>query len=536
MSRAPLALAVLVLLAWPSAPASAGTYDVWSCAGPNWTPAPIAGWKPVSNGAPPPANLCDTRQGLRAELQPTAVAAGGTAGWWFEAPPGTTIAAYELYRSARSGAYGGAGHRVYALYHDEPLFEPTVFLFEYCTQSLQGCNTVGDPGAPGVADPDNAVSRAGLRIRRLIVRMECYSAECPAADPPGALTIGRGRIALADDAAPVLSAASGPLLAPGAVLDGPQGVTASANDVGGGVQRFEVIVDGAAVGREEMVGRHPSCREPYVALTPCPPSESVSFAFDTATIPNGRHRIQIAAVDAAGNRTLSTAADVTIANGATPNGAGASRSARLSARFAGRGGRDRARVAFGRTRPVRGQLVDGQRRPIADARLEVIATPRQPGAQPKQEGVVTTNANGRFRYTPRRGPSRRLDFAYRAFSLDPEPSATEALALDVHAGVRLAVRPRRTTSRGTIRFHGRLLGGPGRAGVQVTLYAVGRQARSRVPVTVLHTGASGRFRFRYRFLRTFAPFTYRFLARVDRQRGYPYAPGESPVALVRVVR
>jgi hypothetical protein len=231
--------------------------------------------------------------------------------------------------------------------------------------------------------------------------------------------------------------------------------------------------------------------------------------------------------------------NVTVVNGATPNGAGASRAARLVAGFETRtrhARRARARVPFGATRPVHGRLTDAQGRPIARARLDVYATQRRPGATRKQEGVVETNARGRFRYVPRRGPSRRLEVDYRAFSLDPKPSATASLALDVRAGVRLVVRPRRIGSRGRIRFVGRLLGRPSRAGVQVALYAVGREARSRVPVAVVTTDARGRFRYRYRFVRTFAPFTYRFVARVERQRGYPYAPGGSPVALVRVVR
>jgi hypothetical protein len=193
-------------------------------------------------------------------------------------------------------------------------------------------------------------------------------------------------------------------------------------------------------------------------------------------------------------------------------------------------------VDFGTARPIRGRLLDASGQPIAGARLEVMATQQSPGAQPRQEGTAITRRDGSFRYTPRRGPSRRLEIAYRAFTLDAHPTTTAPLTLDVRAGVRLIVRPRRTTSRGTIRFRGRLLGGPNRAGAQVALYAVGRRERSRVPVSVLTTDTKGRFRFRYRFVRTFAPFTYRFVARVERQRGYPYAPASSPVATVKVIR
>jgi hypothetical protein len=450
-----------------------------------------------------------------------------------------TIASYELYRSARVGVGADGSGRAYALYHDEVRFEPKVFLFEFCAFQMQGCTAVGDPNAADPTDADNRVARAGLRIRRLIVQMECRAQmeprTCGPADPAGGLTLSRARIGLADASPPALDAPSGPLVTPGAVLEGVQAVSASARDAGGGVERFEVIVDGVVAGAEAMKSRHPACRTPYVDLVPCPRAASASFVFDTTRLPNGPHDVQIAAVDAAGNRTLAPPVPVRVANGATPNGAGASRAARLVAGFARRP-RDRARVDFGSTRPIRGRLTDAQGSPIAGARLDVMATQRRPGARPEQEGVVTTRADGRFRYRPHRGPSRRLEFAYRAFSLDPEPTAVAGATLNVRSGVRLVVRPRRTTSRGTIRFRGRLLGGPGRDGVQVTLYAVGRKARSRVPVAVLETDASGRFRFRYQFLRTFAPFTYRFVARVERQRGYPYAPGSSPIATVRVVR
>jgi hypothetical protein len=511
---------------------------------PNEKPAPIAGWHTESLGAPPPSNECAARRGMRADLQVFGFPASTTTGWRFEAPANTTIASYELYRSARAGIGADGTSRAYGLYHDEPRFDPKVYLFEYCTHITQGCTQVGDPQALDPMDPDNRVARSGLRIKRLILRMECRSLngpqDCGPADPGGGLTIGRARIGLSDGAAPTLLAATGPLLTAGAVLDGPQGVSVSARDVGGGVERFAVVVDGETVAEETLEDRSPGCRPPFVDLVPCPGSASKSFGFDTTAVSNGAHAVQVAVIDAGGNRASSPPVNVWIANGATANGAGATRTARLVAGFQRPRRRarlrDHATVAFGTTRAIRGRLTTTLGEPIAGARLDVLATNRRAGAITKQEGIVETRADGRFRYLPRRGPSRRLEFAYRAFSLDPEPSTTAELTLDVRAGITLVVHPRRTTSRGTIRFRGRLLGDPGRAGVQVTLYAVGRQARSRVPVAVLTTGSAGRFRFRYQFLRTFAPFTYRFVAQVERQRGYPYAAAASHPVTVRVVR
>jgi hypothetical protein len=262
-------------------------------------------------------------------------------------------------------------------------------------------------------------------------------------------------------------------------------------------------------------------------------------SFVTAAVPNGRHTMQVAVEDAAGNRTVSGAWSVLVANGAVANGAGASRAARLTARFGARGGKRRRKET---TRPfqgraiVGGRLMDTSNRPIGNARLEVLGRSARTGARFRKEGEIVTRADGTFRYRTRRGPSRELRVQYRAYSLDPRPAATASVRLNIRAGVRLTVRPRRTTSRGTIHFRGRLLGRHGRDGLQVTLYAVDRTGRKRVPVEVVRTDARGVFRFRYQFARTFAPFTYRFIARLERQPTYAYAAASSRPATVRVVR
>ena len=325
----------------------------------------------------------------------------------------------------------------------------------------------------------------------------------------------------------------------GALLDGIQAVQLSARDAGGGVERLSVVIDGNIAMEQPLVDIAPSCRAPYTKVVPCAASITRTLAFDTATVPNGAHSVQIAAYDAAGNRTLSPAVAVTVLNGSHPNGAGATRQARVVAKIITRKGRvaqERASVDFGTRRTIRGRLTDAGGNPIASARLEVTGQPLRRGGKIRREGTVSTNAKGRFMFRARRGPSRILRIGYRAFSLDAAPSAVASLTLNVRAGIRLKVVPRRTTSRGTIRFTGKLLGGPGRKRVQVTLYAVGRVGRQRVPVSVLRTDGKGRFRFRYRFQRTFAPFTYRFQARLERQPTYPYAAAGSNRVIVRVVR
>jgi hypothetical protein len=534
-----LALATAALAA---APAHAGTYDVWSCRLPDGKVAPLDGWR--YEGAGPRANQCP-HFGFSAGFSSTGVPAGATAGWWFEVPQHLSIASYELYRSARTGLGSDGTGRAYALFHDVPEFEPLVHMFEFCAPfAISHCRQQGVPYPADPMSAANRVVRSGLHARRLILRMECRSYDgairaCGPADHGGALGIARARITLSESLPPELDAPTGPLMEPAAMLEGVQSAAVSARDSGGGLERLAVVVDGNIAMEEPLVDVAPGCRSPYVKVVPCARSVTRTLAFDTTSVPNGPHSVQIAAYDAAGNRTLSPAVPVTILNGSLPNGIGATRQAQVVARIAGRkrsAAGQRATLDFGARRTIQGRVTDAGGDPIARARLDVTGQARRRGAPLRREGTVTTDAQGRFRFRARRGPSRILRVGYRAFTLDPAPSAVASVTLNVRAGIRLNVTPSRITSRGTIRFRGRLLGGPGRERVQVTLYAVGRVGRQRVPVSVLRTDRKGRFRFSYQFQRTFAPFTYRFQARVERQPTYPYAAAGSNRVVVRVVR
>ena len=186
-----------------------------------------------------------------------------------------------------------------------------------------------------------------------------------------------------------------------------------------------------------------------------------------------------------------------------------------------------------------GRLVTAAGAPISGALLEVMRTTDRPGARMRLEGTARTDRRGRFEFRLKGGPSRRLTVRYRAERLARSDTHPQNRLRTYVSGRGCGLRvpsPRRTTARGRIAFTGRLLGGPGRSGVQVALYAVDRGGRHRVPVSVLTADRRGGFAFAYRFLRSFAPFTYRFIARVEAQAGYPYAAGSSPVATVRIVR
>lgn len=190
-------------------------------------------------------------------------------------------------------------------------------------------------------------------------------------------------------------------------------------------------------------------------------------------------------------------------------------------------------VSYGRTRSITGRLATPDGAPIVGAALDVSATTGRPGSRARVIGQVVTDGNGAFTYAPKAGSSRRITVSYRAYTLDAAASAVSDVVLQTRAGLVFSVSPRRPGPRGTIRFRGRLRGGPGRAGTQVVISALGG-ARSRIPVATVRADARGRFRYRYRFTNSSPGTTYRFRATMHAQRSYPYATGSSRAVTVRI--
>ena len=397
-----------------------------------------------------------------------------------------------------------------------------------------GCRGLGEPLQP--LAPINRIERSGLQIRRIIDALQCDSATVCGPTDPASVTVWASRIGLADPYPPAFSSApSGPLVAGGGAVEGERSVMFRAEDRGGGIASVAFVVDGAKLEEQAADRTAKSCARPYTSTVPCPLAVEKIVTFDTNQIANGPHEIAVAITDAGGNRTVSAPVNVKVHNPGAANGAHASRFARLDAWFETRSTRhrDSATLPYARTRAIVGTLVDEAGAPINDAVLDVSAVAARPGASTRSLGQVATDVAGRFRYLPRAGSSRKLTIGYRAFHLDTAPSATATLNLSVRAGVALNVRPRRVSSRGRIAFSGRLRGGPGRAGTQVVIYALGG-ARSRIPVATVRANAKGQFHYRYRFRNSAPGVTYRFRAVMHSQASYPYATGNSRDVTVRI--
>ena len=265
---------------------------------------------------------------------------------------------------------------------------------------------------------------------------------------------------------------------------------------------------------------------------PCALSSKPTLAVDTRELANGTHSVRVLVTDVAGNKTQSDPVQVTIRTGGQLNGMNATGAAKLQAWFkSNQAHRTSRTVAYGATATIEGRLTTADGKPIGAAILEASAQATRPGSEPAGLGTVATDAQGRFAIPVPRGPSRELRLGYRAHTFDEQEAASATLTLNVRAGVRLDVSPKRVRNGTKATFSGRLLGGPGQFGTQVTIYAL--TTRRPIPVETVPADQRGRFRYRYRFSSISGRGGFRFQAVVKSQPTYPYALGRSKTVNVR---
>jgi hypothetical protein len=325
-----------------------------------------------------------------------------------------------------------------------------------------------------------------------------------------------------DKVDPTLSVA-GSLFA-GDTRSGPQTVDLESTDVGGGVWRWKVFVNGALADGAEAgcdavsggVGRR---------FVPCPLSASHSFALDTSAAPfhDGANEVTTCVEDFGGpvNEVCQTRS-VQVENRCASSGSVPAE--RLEAGFGG--GRPHVMIASTRRAPIEGRLVGRGGEPVSRALICALAT--VPGGEEASEGEARTDSRGHFSYLPVRGPSRQLRLIYRHGS----EVVQTVLTLTVRVRPRLKVGPRAHLHNGEVaRFRGKLPG-PGAARRIVVLQArIGKRWQA---FKTARTGPDGRFRARYRFRSTTSRRLYRFRALVREQAGYPYARGTSPTRRIVV--
>jgi hypothetical protein len=298
--------------------------------------------------------------------------------------------------------------------------------------------------------------------------------------------------------------------APGNVPEGtPVTVRATASD-NRGVNRVEFSL----AGRPPVADR----AAPYEAT------------LDTAGLPEGVHRISARAVDVTG-RSATATHDVRL--DPIPNGAGASRAARMTAGFGKRRPRPRVTIPYGTATYVRGRLTNEAGAPITGAVIRVATRVLIGDRGFREQRPISTGPDGGYAYRAPRGPSRQILLTYTPFAGDLQPAVTKLVRLKTRAGLRMRASKRRVPPGGRVVFRGRLKGGHvPRRGVIVVLQGKQRGFGWRTFKTV--RARRGRFTGAYRFVRAPAGTTFRFRAVVREQPTYPWAAGRSRPGTVRL--
>ena len=325
---------------------------------------------------------------------------------------------------------------------------------------------------------------------------------------------------------------------PEATLDGPlagnrtlrgtQALDALATDLGGGVRRLYLEVNGKPIGARKV-----PCqlrRQVALRLQPCPGESERRWELDTTGrgFRQGLNRIRVCADDLAlgGQRNRSCARHKARVDNECPIDRGGE-SGVLRARLAGIG--ERGSIPRERRARVVGTLTDHSGAGIVGARV-CVATEVVPGDGPERVvATPVTGPGGRFEARLEPGPTREVRVAHWS---DADHVAERQMHLAVRARPTLSVSPSGTLRNGDeARFEVRLHG-PGEGGRRVQLEV--RTGDHWTIVRAHNADANGRWRDAYRFTSTTGTRTYRFRALVPKQPGYPYARGWSEIRKVRV--
>ncbi len=298
MQRPVLKLCLLAgLLALAPAVARADSYLVTSCHDPGGQANAALGWVPASTPGGVTSNTCTAANGaLNAALTGPTPPGNATANWRFDAPAGTRI----VRVSARRATFGlGAG----------PTAQPkdiSYFMAASGGQVLEDC-TPAPVNSSCVADLTAPIDKQGLAATFAEFRVLCLNAGGTCSRPLG-VSATHMWLTLEDPAPPVV--ANLKVLDDGDV-SGTMRVSFDAADVGGGVYRTLVKVDGKVAGAFPLAPApcadvFPTDTEPYQFNVPVPCPAAVPgavAAVDVKSLPAGPHGVEIAVEDAGGNQT-----------------------------------------------------------------------------------------------------------------------------------------------------------------------------------------------------------------------------------------
>ncbi len=534
---------LLVLAALAPATAEAGSYRVFTCAagGANWGNGAWSGTAATNFTVDTDCTPAGAAIGVSAPGN-LAIANGTSAALTFTSPVGTTIADFTVNRLLDFNSNP-------ALTGTRPLYTTyelggSVFAgagdFDDATRNrLRTLSSwYGFPAADAVITRRTNTLRqfsslAAYRdgARTLAIRVGCFRRTTNCSAPAGGrvLSLLYGTDVTVNDPVPPEPTVAAEGLLAGGRRQGADPVVISATD-NAGVRRIELWdVTGPA---PVLVGaRDSACSARLVK--PCPDLPKTAVAPTALQI--GDRNVLVRTIDSAGNATDRGPFQVDVITPSTRggfNGAGATETATLTARFS-KGGKRRRTVRYGRAVVIRGQLLNAAAQPIAGARVHLLSRDLRPGAPRERRGTAVTQGDGTFAITTRARASRRLTVGWKFRMGDALRAAEADLTLRARARASLFASTLEPPLGRPMRLTGRLAA-PAR-GVTVILQGRAPGARRYVTFADTVTGARGGFSGRYRFRDPSSRGrVFRFRAKIEPGARYPFERGFSRTIRVRV--
>jgi hypothetical protein len=418
----PLSAAVVGLFLLVPAGANAASYLVTSCTDPHGEPNAAVGWTAMAASGGLTANSCGTANGsLTAELPGPDPPAASGASWRFDAPAGTHITRITSTRTTIGVTASNA---------------PADSRYQLTAggQVLEDCQP--DQNSSCVADLTSPVDRQGLDATSFEYRVFCANGDRPCTRPLG---VKATRIwpTLEDPAVPVIA---NPQVVDDGDSSGTLRVRYDATDVGGGLYRTLIKVDGGIaqtvpLAAAPCVDVDPSDADPFQFNVPVPCPLSVTGAeavIDAKTLPPGAHGVAVSVQDAAGNETsvygpvVFPRANSGTSASSTPAQLANIRNATLKmwfvkARHHGR----RYKSRFGTRVVTRGVLRGRDGRGIAGARVDVYHILKGKSRPLLKTGLKSRSRGELTLILPSNIDTRKILFGYRA--LRPGPITSRQL-------------------------------------------------------------------------------------------------------------
>jgi hypothetical protein len=287
-------LGALALAFGHTAPSqAAGTYIHKSCVTGSDLADAYGGWQPggyvMAGNAN--SNYCGFG-GLHSEMNPQGpIPLGAALGWTYSAPPKTTISRFVSEYAGWTKLYDNVNRGVVRIF--------------------DGAGNVGLDYTDGQATFANKkpLNWVGLATNAITAQVLCDGpdghAGCMAS--VGWMSIYEPRLYLTDDLPPVAGATSGSVTTD-TTLKGVEVLSYSASDLGGGIARLRVYVDGQATAVDHVIDTNNGHCEPagseggvwiYSWPKPCPGTVNTQETIDTTAIADGRHTLTFKVVDAA---------------------------------------------------------------------------------------------------------------------------------------------------------------------------------------------------------------------------------------------